>query len=214
MKITKYVHACVLVEDEEHTGLFDPGRFSWESGLFKLDSLQKLDFVMISHEHFDHFYGPFIDALHSKFPDVMFFSTPNVVSQLKRKGIEKALSLSHDHVMVQALAHESMEPLAPSPQVQNVALHYKNKISHPGDSLNLKISHDVLFMPLAGPWGSAIDAIRMAVKLKPKAVLPIHDWMWNDQWRQTMYDRMEQLFPRYDIKFLRPVDGQTIEVSL
>jgi L-ascorbate metabolism protein UlaG (beta-lactamase superfamily) len=214
MKLTKFVHACVLVEDGEHVGLFDPGQFSWESGLFKLDALPRLDYVMITHEHFDHFYEPFIDALFQKFPDAMFFSTTGVVSRLKHKGIQKSLSLSHDHVTVQSLSHESMEPLAPPPQVQNVALHYKDKITHPGDSHHLKTTHDILFLPLAGPWGAAIDGVRMAVKLKPKAVLPIHDWMWNDQWRQVMYDRMEQFFPEHDIQFLRPIDGQPIEVHL
>ncbi len=213
MRLTKFVHACVLAEDKDHVALFDPGEFAWQSGLFDINVLTKLDYILITHEHFDHFHEPFIDALIQKFPEVMFFSTSDVVRKLKAKGIQNALSLSHHDIVVQTLVHESMEPLALETP-QNVALHYKTTITHPGDSHHLKKSNDVLFLPLAGPWGAAIDAVRMAVALKPKAVLPIHDWMWNDLWRQEMYNRMAKFFPAYDIQFLRPVDGQPIEVHL
>jgi L-ascorbate metabolism protein UlaG (beta-lactamase superfamily) len=213
MRLTKFVHACVLVEDKDHVALFDPGEFAWQSGLFKVDALNKLDYVLITHDHFDHFHEPFVDALLQKFPDVMFFSTGEVVRKLKAKGIQKALSLSHHDVVVQSLAHESMEPLALQTP-QNVAIHYKSSVTHPGDSHHLKKTNDVLLLPLAGPWGAAIDGIRMAVTLRPKAVLPIHDWMWSEDWRQEMYDRMATFFPLHDIQFLRPVDGQAIEVSL
>jgi L-ascorbate metabolism protein UlaG (beta-lactamase superfamily) len=212
MKLTKFAHACVLAEDEQHTALFDPGEFAWGSGKLSLTSLPKLDYVLITHEHFDHFSEPFVKAIHARFPDVMFFSTQSVVATLKGWGIEKALSLSHENVELQSLNHESMEPLSPAPQVQNVATHYKDIISHPGDSHHLTKSHDVLFLPVSGPWGATIDAIRMAVKLKPKTIVPVHDWMWNDQWRATMFDRMEAFFAESEIRFVKPVIGELFEV--
>jgi len=212
MKLTKYVHACVLVEDDQLTTLFDPGQFSLESGLFDVNKLEKLDFVVITHEHFDHFYEPFVQVLVQKFPDVQFLSTPEVVRKLLNLGITNALNDSNDFVKLSPLNHDSMEPLNPGPMCQNVAVNYKEKISHPGDSHHLADSKEVLFLPLAGPWGSTIEAVRMAVKLRPKVIVPIHDWMWNDKWRNTMYDRMEVFFAEQDIRFVKTTDGESFQV--
>ena len=211
MKLTKFSHACVLVEDEEHTVLFDPGKFAWQSGQVKLDSWSKLDRVIITHEHFDHFHPEFVDAIVKQFPNVKILSTESVVSQLSAKGINSASSVSDGLVDIQPLSHESMEPLAPPP-CQNVRAHYKGVVTHPGDSHHLEDTKEILLLPVSGPWGATIEAVRMAVRLKPKAVMPIHDWMWNDEWRQEMYDRMEQFFPTKNIHFLRPVDGEAIEI--
>lgn len=214
MKITKFVHACVLVEDDEHVGLFDPGEFSLQSGLFNFEENSKLDFIFITHEHFDHFSPEFVKKLIQKFPEVKFYSNPSVAKMLKELGAKEICITSDQIVKQQHLDHQSMEPLSSPPICDNYEIHFKNLISHPGDSQQMQSSKDILLMPLAGPWGSAIDGIRMATRLKPKYVLPIHDWMWNENWRQTMYHRMADFFASQNIKFLMPVDSQSIEIKL
>lgn len=211
MKLTKYVHACVLVEDDQHTTLFDPGEFSWASGLFNVDNLNKLDRIIITHEHSDHYSLPFVEALVKKFPNAKITTTENLVKILNDKGIINTDSKSDELVDVEFLAHQSMEPLAPPP-CQNIRVHYKGKISHPGDSHQLTDTKDILFVPLAGPWGATIDGVRMADKLKPKVIVPIHDWMWNEEWKQDMYDRIESFFAEQGIKFIKAIDGQSFEV--
>ena len=52
MKITKFVHSCILVETPERVGLFDPGVFSERA--FNPETLQKLDDIIITHKHQDH----------------------------------------------------------------------------------------------------------------------------------------------------------------
>lgn len=212
MRLTKFVHACVLVEDGDTTILFDPGQFSWESSLVNLDDWPQVDFICITHEHFDHFSLPFVEAVIKKFSGAQILSTASVVEQLKKVGMQQVNSESKNDIRLEKLEHDSMAPLNPGPNVENIAIHYKDSISHPGDSHHLTKSGNVLFLPLAGPWGSAINAVRMADDLKPQVIVPIHDWMWNDKWRQTMYERMDHYFAGQNIKFLKPVDGQVIEV--
>ncbi len=212
MKLTKFVHACVLVEDDEHVALFDPGVFSWGSGLFKLDSLPKLDYVIITHEHEDHFSEEFCQAIIQKFPDVQFIAAKPVATKLRELGAQNVSTASIENVEVLSLAHASMSPLVPDPNVPNITVHYKNRISHPGDNHDLSETKDILFLPVAGPWGATIDAVRMADKLKPKVIIPIHDWMWKDDWRNSMYDRMESYFKQQGIRFVKTVDGEPFEV--
>jgi L-ascorbate metabolism protein UlaG (beta-lactamase superfamily) len=53
MKVTKFVHSCLFVETNERNILFDPGMMS--VGVLDLNKIKKLDDVVITHEHFDHF---------------------------------------------------------------------------------------------------------------------------------------------------------------
>lgn len=214
MKITKYTHACILVEDNEYVVLFDPGQFTYESKLLKLDQLEKLDFVCITHEHFDHFYEPLIREIVSSFPEVIFYTNNSVAEKLSDMGAKNIRTESDEMFEIRRLEHQSMAPLAPLPMCENVEIHYRKLISHPGDSHQLQTSYPILFVPLAGPWGAPIEGVRMADQLKPKVIVPIHDWMWNEQWRTSMYDRIEEYFSRQDIKVLKPVNGQVMEVKI
>jgi L-ascorbate metabolism protein UlaG (beta-lactamase superfamily) len=215
MKLTKFVHACVLVDDGKHVALFDPGEFGWGSGLVKLEEWPKLDYVLITHAHSDHCSEDFIKALLTRFPDVKIYGPEEVVEKVKAWGATQASSSSSDpNIRLVPLEHDSMAPLAPLPMAQNVAIHFKNLVTSPGDSVHLTETCPVLLVPLAGPWGSAIDGVRMVYDLKPKVVMPIHDWMWNDDWRKDMYKRIADNLSTQSIHGLMPVDGQTIAVEV
>jgi len=212
MRVTKYVHSCLLFEDDDSTVLFDPGQMSWESRLLDVAKLERLDSIIITHEHFDHYYDLFVKSLKEKFPDVEIVTTPSLAEKLTAMDITNVKSTSTDKVEIVTAPHESMEPLAPPPTVQNIGVHYKGVLTHPGDSYHIAASKQILALPLAGPWGATIDGIRLATALKPKIIVPIHDWMWNDFWRQDMYGRLQQYFYNIGIKFINIVDGFPVEL--
>lgn len=213
VRLTKYVHACLLLETEDRSVLLDPGQMGFESGLFDISRLARLDAIAITHEHFDHFHLPFVQALVQKFPGVKIVSTPDVVRQLSEVSIT-ASNEADDLIEILPWSHESMEPLSGGNTAQNIGVHIASLLTHPGDSYQADHSKDIFAMPLAGPWGAAIEGVRLAEKLQPKAVVPIHDWMWNEEWRQSMYDRCEAFFQSRGINFIRPTDGQAIELNL
>lgn len=215
MRITKYVHSCILIEHDEKTVLIDPGQFSWESGLFNPTDFNNIDEIVITHEHFDHCSLEFIQAVISVFPKVKIVTNNGVKKKLQSNGIvDNITTNSTDLTVLIPLMHDSMDPLSSDPPAENVSAHVLGLVSHPGDSVHLSESRNILCMPLAGPWGSAIEAIRMASNLGPHAVIPIHDWMWNQDWRKTMYDRMEVFFRSRGIVFFKPEDGQSFEVNV
>ncbi|MFI5270738.1 MAG: MBL fold metallo-hydrolase, partial [Candidatus Saccharimonadales bacterium] len=84
MKITKYVHSCLLVESGDRIALFDPGVMS--SDALNIDSISKLDDIFITHIHADHLDINFVKRLVNKFPDVRITSTSQVVEHLKEVG--------------------------------------------------------------------------------------------------------------------------------
>jgi L-ascorbate metabolism protein UlaG (beta-lactamase superfamily) len=212
MKITKFAHACVLVETPDRVGLFDPGNYSWESGTFDIEKLEKLDDILITHQHPDHMYLPFITALIAKFPNVSITTTEGALEELKSKGITNVSTVESDVVSLFRSDHEPMEPLASPPQVANTGIHYLNMISHPGDSHHFDETKTVLALPICAPWGITARAAAIITELQPQYVLPIHDWLWRDEIRLKFYERFSEFCKDAGATFLTPEDGKPIEI--
>jgi L-ascorbate metabolism protein UlaG (beta-lactamase superfamily) len=209
MKITKYVHSCLVVETAEKVALFDPGAMSYSS--FDFDKFENLNYIFITHIHQDHLHMPFVSALVAKFPKVEIVSTEEVVMQLKQKGIE-AQSTPSEGVEFFDSPHENVEPLFPQPQ--EIGIHYLNKLTNPGDSHTFNETKQVLALPITAPWGSAIKALNLTLKLQPKYVIPIHDWHWNDEARTQMYNSFEENLAKQGITMFRPQTGETMNLPI
>jgi L-ascorbate metabolism protein UlaG (beta-lactamase superfamily) len=211
MKITKYVHSCLLVETPDRVGIIDPGNYSWESGLFDVDRLERLDDIMITHEHPDHMYLPFVRLLVQKFPSAKITTTKSAAVQLRKEGIDNIGITSYSSVELFTADHETMEPLLSVPA--NTGVHYLGQITHPGDSHHFDVSKDILALPITAPWGTVARAAQLGKDLKPKYVIPIHDWHYKDEARLFFYDRLADFFSTLGINFMRPIDGKTLELE-
>lgn len=200
MKITKFEQSCLLVEMPapiNRTALFDPGMMSEAS--LNVKNLEYLDDIIITHGHGDHFSLNLVKQLVDKFPEVHITAPPEVVNELKDNGISASPEPSSGISMFDS-PHESVQPLFESPQ--QFGIHYLDLLSHPGDSHSFSETKQVLALPVTAPWGSTIKAINLALELKPVFVLPIHDWHWREEARAQMYNAMEELFTKNDIKFV------------
>lgn len=212
MKITKFVHSCLLVEMPEpvnRTVLFDPGMMSGQA--LNVDQLEYLDDIFITHSHGDHFSMDLIKKLVAKFPQVRITAPDDVVKSLSEQGIG-ASSQPPEGVTFFSAPHESTEPLFPTPE--NIGMHYLDKLTDPGDSHSFSETKPVLALPVTAPWGSTIKAINLAIDLKPKYVLPIHDWHWSDTARQQMYHNIEAALASHDITFLKLETGQPVVLEV
>ena len=46
MKITKFIHSCLIVEIDDKKIIIDPGNYTYEEGVFKLDEFDRLDYLI------------------------------------------------------------------------------------------------------------------------------------------------------------------------
>lgn len=212
MKITKFVHSCLLVEMPEpvnRTALFDPGTMSEEA--LDVDALEYLDDIIITHKHNDHLSMDLIKKLVAKFPEVRITAPQEVVDQLKEQGIAATSQLSDGITFFEA-PHESVAPMFPD--CQEIGVHYLDTLSHPGDSHSFHETKAVLALPVQAPWGSTVNAVNLALELKPRYIVPIHDWHWRDEARQQSYDSLEKLFQEHNITFLKMETGQPVVLDV
>ena len=214
MKITKYVHSCLLVETDERVGIFDPGNYSYNSGLLDISSLPRLDDILITHEHEDHFYLPFVKELVATFPDVLIHTNDSIKKILEANNIHNYITANDIATVSYFRApHESMAPLL-STMCENVGIHYLNSISHPGDSHHFNETKAILALPIAAPWGTLAMAAEVGTQLKPKYIIPIHDFQLSETARNGTYQRLEGYFKQLGITFLSPVDGTAQVINL
>src|SRR4051812_35750265 len=54
MKISKYLHSCLVFEEEGYKLLVDPGKFSFAEGLVKPEQFADVRSIIITHVHPDH----------------------------------------------------------------------------------------------------------------------------------------------------------------
>jgi L-ascorbate metabolism protein UlaG (beta-lactamase superfamily) len=192
------------------TALFDPGAMS--EGALDVDSLKYLDDIIITHIHGDHFHLPLIQKLVTKFPDVRITAPQEVVDALQKESI-KATSAQSDGIVFFDSPHEAIKPLIPYDPPQEIGVHYLDMMSDPGDSHSFNETKAILALPVQAPWGSPNNAVRLGLKLKPKHIIPIHDWHWNDDARQWFYDQAENAFAEQGITFHMMETGVPIVIS-
>jgi len=206
MKITKLGHACLLVEmpaPVNRTALFDPGFMSEVD----VNSLEFLDDIIITHEHGDHMNPDLIKALQAKFPKARVKASSKATAALNQAGINTV----QDAVEGIEIFDAPHEPVAPVfADADNIGVHYLDRLTDPGDSLSFVNSKAILALPVAAPWGSSVDAVNLALKLKPKYVIPVHDWHWSDDAQKSMYDLMEKALAKVGITFMKAEYGKAM----
>ena len=95
---------------------------------------------------------------------------------------------------------------------ENFLFNISGKLTHPGDSLQFSESHYVLALPVQAPWGSFVASVEKAIALKPKIVIPIHDWHWKDTARRRMYETAKQYLAGKGIEFHGLETGEMLEI--
>jgi len=210
MKITKYTHSCLFIEENGKFILIDPGTFSTEAGL-TVDMFSRIDYLLITHEHFDHFDNNFVKQLVQKFPHIQIITTNSIVSLLAKNEIQ-AVSRSNNDIQVDEKAHEHIFGVQTVPE--NVCFTIFSKLTHPGDSMKFEETAPILALPIQAPWGNTTEALEKAYQLKPKYVIPIHDWHWNTRARESLYKRAKEYLATSNIIFIEIQDKEEYNLNL
>ncbi len=78
------------------------------------------------------------------------------------------------------------------PKIQNTGYFIANRLFVTGDALHDVPDSQVEILALAcgGPWMRMSEAIDYAKKLKPKFVIPVHDAMYIEKYRDNVVPRV------------------------
>jgi L-ascorbate metabolism protein UlaG (beta-lactamase superfamily) len=207
VEITKLVHACLLVETRDTRILIDPGSFSWQDERFDPSMVEGVDRILITHEHADHVSFEFVRAALERSNDATVETTPALQHILAEQGIEAVTNGTPQF----AAPHERI-PLGPGPQ--NVGFHVEAVLSHPGDSHSFVETMPILAMPFVAPWGSLTNGADRTRLVRPKYVIPIHDWFLSDGGRTVMYRLAKMALDEDGIELVQIEDFQSVTLEV
>ena len=207
MKISKYLHSCLVFELDGYKILFDPGDFSFIEGLVTPEMFADVNIVVITHIHPDHFV---IDILQKivAVSGAQVVTNSQVGEQLDRAEVKYLLleeGIGHfgpfkleafpvQHALI-------MDNLLP----QMTGFVINDKVLHPVDSMEdklLKFKYiELLIMVTMAPFASEVMISAFADKLHPRQILPVHDGYAKTFFIQKRYAAYVKHFDKLGIKF-------------
>jgi L-ascorbate metabolism protein UlaG (beta-lactamase superfamily) len=209
MKISKYIHSCLLFEHEGDKLLFDPGLFTFLEGKVKPDQFAGVATIVITHQHPDHLNVKALQEILA-LSKATVISNQDVAGVLHKEGIEVKLheegTMQAGAFTLKALAAAHQPILSPTIP-PNTAYLVNDRVLNPGDSFDTSLlpwkGTEVLILPVMAPFLTEVEALAFARRMEPKQVIPVHDGYAKDFFIKGRYDAYEDYLKKDGIKFHR-----------
>lgn len=224
MKLTKYTHSSVRIENDGHVLVIDPGNFSPEGE--HAEALQGAEYLFITHAHPDHFHAPSVLSIIAQriaegnplkiwtVPDVakvILEASPE--AEVTVVGADTEFAIPGFDVKTFGGQHALIHPLIPV--IRNVGYLFNNSLYHPGDSLVVphRVKAQTVLVPIHAPWSKVQEVIDFVIATGAQRVVPIHNGMINANGTGIIEGLVTNFGGKYgtELKHLNP--GESIEVE-
>lgn len=222
MKISKFIHSCLLIEKGTDKLLFDPGKFSFIEGKITPQQFQGLTAIILTHQHPDHVETGALKTILQHNPSAVIFTNAETQAVLTSVNLSAELfetgtrNLGSFQVEAFPAPHSA---ILGSPAPQNTAYLVDKVLLNPGDSFADEVVESVrnpplLALPVTAPWTTELSVADFVRRIAPQRVLPVHDGYAKDFFLQQLYERFQKHFSEQNIVFEwmdRP--GASIEIT-
>jgi L-ascorbate metabolism protein UlaG (beta-lactamase superfamily) len=175
LRLIKYTHACVRLQQDGRTLLLDPGVYS------EREAYQGVSTVLITHEHFDHVNVDLLPSILEENPALKIYTSGAVAHQLASLGdavvtVAVGDSFTVDGFHIDVVGGMHAEIYDGLPGCANLGYIVDGEIYHPGDALHVPaISVSTLLLPVSGPWLKLAEMLDFVRAVAPRRAFPIHD---------------------------------------
>jgi len=179
MRITKFGHAAVRIEQDGQALVFDPGSFT------EPEAVDGVAAVLLTHEHADH-----LDAERLRRADAPLFAGEGVAAALREQAPDLAERLevvragdeftaAGMRVSVHGEQHAQIH--ADIPLIKNCGFCVEDRVFHPGDSFTSPPQPvPFLLVPVDAPWMQLAQAVDYARAYASEQAVAMHDGLLND----------------------------------
>jgi len=213
MRLTKYAHSCVRLEDGAAALVVDAGIFSEVP-----EALAGVHAVLVTHEHPDHVDADAIRTAAAADPDLRVWAPAPVAAALSDLGdrvtvVGPGETFDAGGLSVRtfggqhALIHPSI------PVVPNVAYLIEDAVLHPGDSLTVPpLPVELLLVPVHAPWSKVSEVIDFTVSVRAPRVHQIHDGLLNEAGLGLVEANLARIAAPHGSAYTRLRSGDSVEV--
>lgn len=192
MRVTKFEHSALAIDESGQTLVIDPGAFTRPLG-----SLTSVAAIVITHEHPDHWTAAQLESLLDSNPEARILGPLGVATAAGKAGFTVETVADGDTVEVgpftlrfagttHAVIHSSL------PTIDNTGVLVNGTLFHPGDSFTVpEFPVAVLATPVGAPWLKIGEAIDYVTAVAPGSILPIHEATLSDVGFAMHADRLK-----------------------
>lgn len=219
MKIAKYLHSCLLFENEGHKLLFDPGTISFAEGRVSPEAFGDVDTVVITHSHPDHLdLNALKQIVASSRAEII--ANDEVAAILAQEGMAATVLNEGDYTAgpfrLRAIPtpHEAiLADRLPQHTAYLIDERVLNAVDSFGEPLLDYAGVDTLIVPVMAPFLTEVRAFEFAKAMRPRQVIPIHDGYSRDFFLRLRHDNYAQQFARIGVTFHRLMEpGESVTV--
>jgi len=176
MRVTKFEHAALVVEEDGSALVIDPGSFTRSLG-----DTPHVVAIVVTHAHADHWTPDQLLALRQTNPGAQIFGPAGVTAALAEAGIEATMVADGERITVGPFAlafagtthaqiHSSI------PLIDNTGVLVNETLFYPGDALTVpSFPVAVLATPVGAPWLKIGEAMDYVEAVRPGTTFPVHE---------------------------------------
>jgi L-ascorbate metabolism protein UlaG (beta-lactamase superfamily) len=219
VKISKYIHSCLLFEHEGEKLLFDPGSFSFREDGVKPEQFGDVATVVLTHGHPDHLDVESLRKILDK-SGATVLTNGEVAETLRKKGVSAVV---HEEGMRQAGSFTlraipaKHEPILAEELPKNTAFLVNERVLNPGDSFDPALLEwkgvELLLFPAMAPFLTELAAYDFVKRMQPRQAAPIHDGYAKEFFLKSRYETYDSYLKKLGIVFHALAQpGASIEV--
>jgi len=211
MKLTKYEHACLVLEISGDKLIIDPGAFTMPLG-----DIGDVIAVVITHEHPDHWTPEQLGRILARNPDAKIYGPAGV----KLAAADFEIIESHDGDSVEvgpftldfygerhAVIHSSI------PVIDNVGIMVNQTLFYPGDAFTIPpVPVDTLAVPAGAPWLKIAESMDYVTAVAPKRSFPTHEMVLSVIGKNMANDRIESMTRAGGGEFFALEPGESLDL--
>ena len=209
MKLTKFMHACFVVEQADQTIVVDPGEFTAD---FTMPD--DVSSVVVTHKHSDHISTELFSDIVRRYAEVKVFTPADNDQITSATAMKSGDSVQVGTVSLEFYGGEHAIIDESIPQIGNLGIMIDELVYYPGDAFVAPDKPvDTLLLPIAAPWMKISQAMDFVRTLRPRLVIPTHDAILSEA-GQAVGDRLlGGLCAELDIEYRRLSSGESIIIE-
>lgn len=192
MQITKYEHACLVLENEGNRLVIDPGAYTRP-----MESLENVVAIVITHMHDDHCNEAQIDRILKSSPNAKIYGTDEVCRRLdnyQTTAVHHGDFYKEPGFTIEFFGDMHAEIHRSIPLLQNCGVMINDSLYYPGDSYTQPDrAVDVLACPTSAPWLKISDVMDFVAAVKPKQCFATHNVHLSDIGHDLNNGRVKQV---------------------
>ena len=210
MKLTKFQHACFVVEKDGTSVVVDPGKFTHDFIMPK-----HVAAVFITHNHPDHLDNQLVITILRENPKAILLAHESILADFKNENtqaINAGETVDAGGINLQFVGgtHEPIDVTIPTPA--NIGIIIENHLYYPGDSYFVPTQPTKeLLLPISAPWLTIAKAMDVVRAIKPTHVFPTHDAILSADGQTLVDNLVTHICNELNVSYQR-INGKTIEL--